>query len=62
MPANIFAAIHTALGEKDAAFEWAQKAVDRRDPWISHVQIDPVFEPLRSDPRYTALLRKMNLA
>jgi hypothetical protein len=50
------------LGEKDAAFEWAEMAVEQHDPTIVSFQADLVFRPLRSDPRYTALLRQMNLA
>jgi hypothetical protein len=56
------AGIYLALGDKDAAFEWAEKAVKQRDPTILSVQTSPVFDLLRSDPRYTALLRQLNLA
>ena len=62
VPAGRVAGIYTALGEKDAAFEWAEKAVEQRDPTIVSVQASPVFHPLRSDPRYTVLLRQVNLA
>jgi hypothetical protein len=62
VPAGRVAGIYTALGEKDAAFEWAEKAVEQRDPTIVSVQANPVFHPLRSDPRYTVLLRQVNLA
>jgi serine/threonine-protein kinase len=62
VPAGRVAGIYTALGEKDAAFEWAGKAVEQRDPTILSVQASPVFVPLRSDPRFAALLRHVNLA
>jgi TolB-like protein/Tfp pilus assembly protein PilF len=62
VPAGRVAGIYAALGEKDAAFDWAEKAVEQRDPTILAVQASPVFEPLRSGPRYTALLRQINLA
>ncbi len=45
----------------DAAFESLEQAFVDRDPAISHVVIEPRFEPLRADERYTRLLRKMNL-
>jgi TolB-like protein/Tfp pilus assembly protein PilF len=62
VPAGRVVGIYAALGEKDAAFEWAAKAVEQRDPTILWVRASPVFDPLRSDPRFTALLRKVNLA
>ena len=62
VPAARVAGIYAALGEKDAAFEWAGKAVEQRDPTILWVRASPVFDPLRSDPRFTALLRQVNLA
>ena len=62
VPAGRVAGIYAALGEKDVAFEWAEKAIEQRDPAILSVQASPVFAPLRSGPRYTALLRQMNLA
>jgi TolB-like protein/Tfp pilus assembly protein PilF len=62
VPAARVAGIYAALGEKNAAFEWAEKAVEQRDPIILWVQASPLFDPLRSDPRFTALLHQLNLA
>jgi adenylate cyclase len=54
-------AIYAQLGEKDAAFEWVEKAVEQRVNMLM-LKASPLWDPLRSDPRYTALLRRMNLA
>jgi TolB-like protein/Tfp pilus assembly protein PilF len=62
VPAAGVAEIYVSLGEIDAALEWADKAVDQRDPMILAIQISPVFDRLRSDQRYSVILRKMNLA
>jgi TolB-like protein len=62
VPALPIAELYGALGELDLAFEWAHKAIEQRDPFMLTVKGDPSFEPLRSDPRYPALLKKMNLA
>jgi serine/threonine protein kinase/Tfp pilus assembly protein PilF len=56
-----FAIIYTGLGDKDRAFEWLTKCVEQRTLIISHLKSRPLFDPLRSDPRYRELLRRMNL-
>jgi eukaryotic-like serine/threonine-protein kinase len=57
-----FAIIYTGLGDKDQAFAWLAKAIEERAQLLSHFKSRPMFDPLRSDPRYAELLRKMNLA
>jgi Tfp pilus assembly protein PilF len=59
-PLNI-GIVHAYRGERDQAFAWMEKAVEGRDLTIGHkFRYDPKLEPLRSDPRYKALLKKMN--
>lgn len=55
------ATIYTALGEHDAAFEWLEKAFAERLALLSHLQAEPRFVPLRSDPRFGELLRRMGV-
>jgi eukaryotic-like serine/threonine-protein kinase len=55
------ATIYAALGEIDQAFEWLQKAYDARSAFLVTSYVSPAYDPLRSDPRFTELLRKMNL-
>jgi len=59
-PAHI-ARVYAWRGEKNQAFEWAERACAQRDTGITWFKIDPGFRSLRADPRYKALLRKMNL-
>jgi serine/threonine-protein kinase len=54
--------ICTALGDKDRAFENLDRAVFDRDPNLLGLQSNPIFESLKTDERYHALLRKMQLA
>ena len=56
-----FAIIYTGLGEKDRAFEWLTKCVGEHTMIIFHLKSRPLFDSLRSDPRYPDLLRRMNL-
>jgi adenylate cyclase len=62
VPPHCFAWAYLGLGETDRVFDWIDKAVDEREPLlIGHFNHEPIYDPLRSDPRYRALLRKMNL-
>jgi TolB-like protein/DNA-binding winged helix-turn-helix (wHTH) protein/Flp pilus assembly protein TadD len=55
------AEINTYLGDKEEAFRWLEKAVDERPNWITFMKVDPTLDPLRSDPRFGALLQRMGL-
>lgn len=48
-------------GEKDKAFEWLERAYQRRDGGLVQLKSDPLLDSLRGDSRYRVLLRKMNL-
>lgn len=54
--------IETALGEKDQAFAWLEKAYKDRDERLLLLKADPYLDALRSDLRFKELLRRMNLA
>ncbi len=51
--------IYAALGDKDKAFEWLEKGYDERS--LYQIKTDPLYDPVRSDPRFADLLRRMNL-
>jgi len=57
----IVASIDVRLGHKDQAFLWLEKAIEGRASGIPNLKVDPVFDSLHSDPRFAALLRRMNL-
>jgi TolB-like protein/DNA-binding winged helix-turn-helix (wHTH) protein/Tfp pilus assembly protein PilF len=54
------AMVYTGLGEKELAFTWLQSAFEERDPGLMNLMVDPQLDPLRSDPRFQDLLRRMN--
>ncbi len=53
---------YLALGEIDSAFEWMDRAIDARDHMMIPIKSYPFLDSIRGDPRYLALLRRMNLA
>lgn len=62
VPAIAAATIYTGLGQRDKAFQWLEKSYEEHDSGpFSFVKVYPIFDPLRSDPRFSDLLRRMNL-
>ena len=55
------AEVYVALGDKKQAFFWLDKALSESEHTVSMLKILPEFDPLRSDPRFTELLRRAGL-
>lgn len=55
------AEVFAALGDHDAAFTSLFRALDERDSWLPFIKSDPNFDGLHRDPRWAAVLRRMNL-
>jgi len=55
------ALIHAALGETDQAFALLDKAVSERSTFLVYSKWEPRLDPLRSDPRFQQLLRRIGL-
>ena len=58
---SYFAIFYGYLGEMDLAFEWLEKAYEERDQQMVWLKVWPNLDPLRSDQRFKAMLKKMNL-
>ena len=56
-----FALIHAALGDVDKAIESLQIAADEHADWIACLKVDPRFQHLKNDPRFSELLDRVNL-
>jgi len=54
------AIVYAGLGEKERAFEWLERAYKAHDIDMTFLKVDPALDPLRSDPRFQDLLRRMN--
>jgi tetratricopeptide (TPR) repeat protein len=61
VPAFVIARIYEGLGDKDAAFEWLEKAYEERSSWIPFVEAMHYFDSIRGDERYSTLLKKIGL-
>jgi TolB-like protein/Tfp pilus assembly protein PilF len=58
----LFGLLYMDTGDKDRAFEWLDRAIEQRSRFSWDLKVEPMYEPLRSDPRWGILLRKMNLS
>jgi tetratricopeptide (TPR) repeat protein len=61
VPEVCLALVYGGLGDRDHAFEMLEKCYQGRHPQLFWLPLQPGFHPLRADPRFTALLHKMNL-
>jgi hypothetical protein len=61
VPPYYFALIHGALGEKDEAFEYLEKAYETRDGNLPMLKVDQRLDGLRGDPRFADLLWRTGL-
>ncbi|HEV2273034.1 MAG TPA: hypothetical protein VGR96_02645, partial [Acidobacteriaceae bacterium] len=61
VPPTCFAWTHLGLGEIAEAFVWMDRAVDTPDRMMAPIKTYPFLDPIRNDPRFTVLLRRMNL-
>ena len=59
-PSNI-AILAYVVGEKDEAVSWLEKAYQDRDIRLCRAKVDPKWDPMRSDPRFAAILNRMGL-
>jgi serine/threonine-protein kinase len=59
--ATYFAMLHAALGERDRAFQWFEKAYRERADGLTLLNVDPMVDGLRENPRFRRLVRRIGL-
>jgi TolB-like protein/Tfp pilus assembly protein PilF len=62
VPATCFAIVHLGLGENDRALEWLEAGIERRQMSLSALKVHPVYDPVRQEPRFQALLVRLGLS
>jgi len=62
VPPEVFVDIYIALGDKDQAFAWLEKAYAERSTGLTSLKVSPTYDPLRSDPRFADLMRRVGLS
>jgi tetratricopeptide (TPR) repeat protein len=61
VPALYFALIYTGLGDKDQAFRWMNAAVEEKTEYLVYLGAEPLADPLRDDPRFAELAKRVGL-
>ncbi len=59
---TVFALAYVGLGDKDQALTWLERGYEEQDPALFFLKMSPLLDPLRSEPRFQALLRRVNLS
>ncbi|MFN0105029.1 MAG: protein kinase domain-containing protein [Bryobacteraceae bacterium] len=62
VPMFLIATVHMALGDVERALEWLQRASGDRSVWSLLANVEPIYEPLRGDPRFQAVLRSLGFS
>jgi len=60
-PTYGFAESYARLGDKDQALAWLERAYAKRLPALIYLKADPMWDPLRGDPRFEALTQRIGL-
>ena len=60
VPPYAMALVYAGLGEREAVFDWLEKAHAGHDIHLIYLPVDPKWDPYRSDPRFTALVARCN--
>ena len=61
VPNYCLAMAYTALGEKEEAFALLEKDIAEHSSFVSVLAVDPALDDLRDDPRFKAMLKRLNL-
>src|SRR5205085_898052 len=56
------ALIHGGLGQKEECFEWLERAYEIHDGWMIYITVDPRWQSLRSDARFSRIVEQVGLA
>jgi TolB-like protein/Flp pilus assembly protein TadD len=61
VPSYLIGALYLSIGEEDQAFAWFNEAIENHEQAMLYLKFDPTLNPIRKDPRFSELLKKMGL-
>ena len=54
------ALFYYSLGENNQAMEWLNKSYEAKDFWLATLRVDPIWDPMRNEPEFQKLMKKMD--
>jgi hypothetical protein len=61
VPAVYIELVYVALGDKDKAFQWLDRAYQERCEYLVYLPTEPLADPIRQDPRFARLIERLGL-
>ena len=61
VPATLIAFLDAALGESDSALDRLERAFEVREPFLTYLGVDPIWDPLREEERFQELVERLGL-
>jgi TolB-like protein/DNA-binding winged helix-turn-helix (wHTH) protein/Flp pilus assembly protein TadD len=61
VPTPAFVIAYLGLGDTEQAFAWLERAYEEQSPLMQYLKVHPFFDPIRNDPRFRGLLRRVGL-
>ena len=61
VPAGAFVFPFLALGDREQTFVWLDRAFEEKSNLLQYLKVHPFFDPIRSDPRFIDLVRRVGL-
>jgi len=55
----VVASVYVALGDKEHAFEYLTRAMNDRAGWLVFLNVDPIWDPIRNEPRFVEMVKTM---
>mgnify|MGYP001570973103 FL=1 len=56
-----FVLVYLGLGDWSRALDWAERSLEERRGWLAYLKVNPMLDALRGEPRFQALVGRMNL-
>jgi len=61
VPSYVIAETYVALGDRQRALQWLNRAIDEHSDWMMYMGVDPALDPIRSDPHFSELMRRVGI-
>jgi hypothetical protein len=61
VPGFFYALVYVGLRDNDQALAWLEKTCDERFVRLAYLNVEPIWDPIRSDPRFAAVIKRVGI-